>query len=88
MYYIDKFLPENINHGRLLTVPEVAEYLQIGRSTVYLLFKQGELGCIHIGRTIRVHPEQLISFIKSRCGKPSNKWNGENMVLPTLDDSE
>ena len=38
----------------LVTVPEAAERLSIGRSKFYELISAGEIPVIHIGRSVRV----------------------------------
>jgi excisionase family DNA binding protein len=46
----------------LLTVPEVAAALQVGRCTVYDLLRTGRLESVRIGRLRRVRPEALREF--------------------------
>lgn len=43
----------------LLRIPEVAEALGIGRSSVYELTAAGEIPVIHIGRSVRVPADGL-----------------------------
>ena len=43
----------------LLTVREVAERLRLGKSTVYLLIKRGEMPAVHFGGAVRVPQESL-----------------------------
>lgn len=47
----------------LLTVPEVQEYLRIGRSTAYGLVKAGEIRSVRFGGTLRVPREALVEFL-------------------------
>ena len=49
---------------RLLTPREVAEYLSLGRSTVYLLIQKGDLPSIRIGRSVRVNPLDLKEYVE------------------------
>jgi excisionase family DNA binding protein len=44
------------DHGQpiLVTVPQAAAMLSIGRSKIYQLFAEGEITPVHIGRAIRV----------------------------------
>lgn len=49
----------------LLTVGEVASVLRIGRNAAYQLVKDGNLQCIHVGRSIRVPRNVLIQFVGS-----------------------
>ena len=48
---------------KLLKADEVAETLNIGRSTVYQMLRRNEIPCIRIGRAVRVRQEDLESFI-------------------------
>lgn len=50
----------------MLTVPEVAAHLRIGRTVVFRLIKSGDLPSVRIGRARRVSREALVGFIASR----------------------
>ncbi len=55
---------------RLLRVREVAERLSLQPLATYKLVWSGELPCVRFKRTVRVHPDDLASFINShRTGK-------------------
>ena len=45
--------------GRLLTVIDVARILHISRSHVYLLIYSGQLPTVRLGRSMRIHPDDL-----------------------------
>ena len=47
----------------ILTVPEVAKYLRIGRTTAYALVKNGEIPSLKIGRQIRVFRDDLLNYV-------------------------
>jgi excisionase family DNA binding protein len=47
----------------LVTIPEAAVVLAIGRSTVYRLICTGQLTPIHIGRSVRLAVEELEAFV-------------------------
>jgi excisionase family DNA binding protein len=49
--------------SRLLTGKDVAHLLKISSSQAYKLMRRGELPAVHIGRSIRVKPEDLETFI-------------------------
>ena len=49
---------------RLLTGNQVAEILNISRSTAYSLMKMGLLPTVRFGRSIRVIPADLEMFIQ------------------------
>ena len=48
----------------LLTANEVAEILHVSRSYAYQLLDRGRLPYIQIGKSRRVHPEDLQKFIQ------------------------
>lgn len=48
----------------LLTIPEAAQRMKLGRSTRYLLIKAGELPVIRIGRSVRVDPRDINRWIE------------------------
>lgn len=47
----------------LLTVPEAARRLSIGRSTAYRLIEDGTLPVVHIGRAVRVPADALSEYV-------------------------
>ena len=49
--------------SRLLTGKDVAHLLKISSSQAYKLMRRGELPAVHIGKSIRVKPEDLDAFI-------------------------
>lgn len=49
----------------IMTVPQVAEALKIGRKAAYALVNGNHLGHIRIGRTIKVPKEMLVEFVKT-----------------------
>jgi excisionase family DNA binding protein len=56
-----------VRHGRLLvTIPEAAVVLAVGRTTIYQLIWSGQLTPIHIGRSVRLALEELEYFVDSR----------------------
>jgi excisionase family DNA binding protein len=46
----------------LVTIPEAASLLSLGRSTVYELVQRREIPVVHIGRAVRVRVEDLRRF--------------------------
>jgi excisionase family DNA binding protein len=48
----------------LHTVPDVARYLKMSRSMIYLLMERGELPYVKIGRTRRVKLEDVKNLIE------------------------
>jgi excisionase family DNA binding protein len=47
----------------LLRAQEVAKRLNISRSQAFTLMRNGDLPTVHIGRLVRVRPEDLETFI-------------------------
>ena len=50
----------------LLTVPEAAQLLRIGRNRCYELVNSGSLPAIKIGRTVRIPRQQLMAWIEAQ----------------------
>ncbi len=60
---MDTKIPNNSEKG-WLTVPELAEELQIPRTRAYELIARGELPAVRIGeRSIRVNRQELERFL-------------------------
>ena len=51
----------------VLTIPDVAETLQIVRSAAYALARSGELFTIKVGSQIRVPRSALIAYLKAEA---------------------
>ncbi len=47
----------------ILTIPQVAQALGIGRKTAYALVNEKKLGAIRVGRTIKVPKPMLVEFV-------------------------
>lgn len=52
-----------MSEQRLLTVPEVARYLSLSRSQVYLLISTGALPSVRIGRLRRIDLGALDAYV-------------------------
>jgi excisionase family DNA binding protein len=50
----------------LLTLSEVGELLHVSMGTVRRLVRRREIACVRFGKTIRVHPDAVATFVKSR----------------------
>ena len=55
-------LPDQI----LLTIPDAARMLSLGRTMVYELIGAGALEVVHVGRSVRVPVDAVHSFVQSR----------------------
>ena len=63
--------PENIQPA-LLSVPETAQFLGVGRSTVYALVSTGDLQAVKIGCPYRkLDPDVLVV-------QSAQDWHGQN----------
>lgn len=49
----------------ILTIEQVAKALGIGKKAAYALVRNHELGCVHIGKTIRIPKFSLEDFVRS-----------------------
>ena len=48
----------------LLTIPQAAQRLGVGRTTVYELTNAGELEVVHIGRCARIPTASVDAFVE------------------------
>lgn len=48
----------------LLTAEEAARALNVGRTTLYTLIKDGQLHSVHIGRSCRLTRAELIRYVE------------------------
>lgn len=55
----------------LLTVPETARLLRIGRNTVYELVARGELPAVRLGRVIRIPRRRLLAWLECQANGPT-----------------
>ena len=51
----------------LLTGNDVAKRLNISRSMAYILMRRGGIRVVRIGRSVRVRPGDLQTFIAASC---------------------
>jgi excisionase family DNA binding protein len=47
----------------LFTTKEICEDLAIGRSTLYKLISTGTIQCVRVGRSIRIHRDEIEAFV-------------------------
>ena len=48
---------------KLLTVSEVAQYLQVTNARVYELIREGTVQAVRLGRQVRINPAILQTFV-------------------------
>lgn len=52
--------------GEILTVAQVAEYLQLNRLTVYRYIRDGKIPAVRLGRLFRITREDVKAFLDSQ----------------------
>lgn len=57
----------------LLSIPQAAKTLGIGRSKIYELIADGELETVHIGRAVRIPVEVVEAVVRRLRQKPSER---------------
>jgi excisionase family DNA binding protein len=55
----------------LLTIPQAAAALAVGRTTIYELIGAGDLEAVRIGRSVRIPVDALWSFVNRRATRTS-----------------
>ena len=53
------------SQDQILTIPEVARYLKLSRSKVYLLVTQKKIPYIRIGKNVRIRQSDLETWIEA-----------------------
>lgn len=53
------------NLPEVLSIKDVAQALGIGLKAAYSLVNEHRLGCLHIGRTIKVPKHSLVEFVRT-----------------------
>jgi|SRR5829696_2703207 len=62
--------PESRNGLELLSIPEVCQELDMGKSWVYRQIKSGELPSVKLGRSIKVARKDLEDYLESHRYAP------------------
>ena len=55
---------------RIMTVPEVAEYLKLAKSTVYYMVQRNQIPYLKIGKSVRIRESDLIEWIEEKMIQP------------------
>lgn len=56
--------PKSVNsYPQVMTVPEMADMLRIGRNTAYRLVRDGDVPSVKVGRQVRVFRDDVISHV-------------------------
>lgn len=53
-----------VKYDKVMTIPQVAEYLQLSKSKVYYLVSQKKIPHIRIQRNVRIFESDLISWME------------------------
>ena len=56
----------NPKFDKLLTIPEVSEYLKVSKSKIYYLASTRQIPIIKIGRNVRVAENDLIKWLEQQ----------------------
>ena len=59
---------------RILTIPEVAELLQIHPDTAYRYVRERKIPAVRVGRNWRVLEEDIERWLRERSGKAGGAW--------------
>ena len=62
-------MASDVRERLLLRVPEAAEWLSVGRSTVYELVQRGELPTVHIGRSVRIPAAAVRAWVEQQAAE-------------------
>ncbi|MDQ7827645.1 MAG: excisionase family DNA-binding protein [Armatimonadota bacterium] len=75
--------PERVTtQGDLLTVAQVAAYLQLNRLTVYRYIREGRLEAVRMGRTIRVRRVDVQRFLEAQRVVPKGAAPSRPVAQP------
>lgn len=56
-------------NDKILTIPQVAEYLQVSKAKIYLLVQKGEIPYIRLDRNVRVRESELLKWLEKQTVK-------------------
>ena len=59
----------------ILTIPQVAEYLQISKAKLYLMVQRGEIPHLKLNRNVRIRRSDLEKWLEKQYNEsPSDVW--------------
>ena len=61
---------------RMMTLEEVAQYLQVSSKTVYRMVQDRQVPCFKLGRQWRFKREQLDDWLLKEAYRPPNEEKG------------
>ena len=56
--------------SELLKIGEAARILNVNKNTLYRWIQEGKISAIHIGHTIRVHPDAIAELQNDQSAMP------------------
>ena len=65
---------------RLMSIKELAEYLQLDLSTLYLWSQQGEIPALKVGRVWRYRRSEVDDWLNRRRNQPSAQQTVSSLV--------
>lgn len=54
---------------KILTIPQVSEYLQVSKAKIYLMVQKGEIPYIRLNKNVRIWEKDLLSWLKKQTVK-------------------
>ncbi len=72
----------NTGSRDIMTVAQVAEYLQLNKLTIYKYIREGKLPAVKLGRTFRVLREDVHWFLDAQRIAPAEKAAPPRRVRP------
>ena len=63
---------------KLLTVSEVAQYLQVTNDRVYELIREGTVQAVRLGRQVRINPAILQTFVDQGGAALPGGWKRQS----------
>ena len=61
----------NLYDDRILTVRQVAEYLQVSKSKIYYMIQRRSIPFIRLGRNVRIRQSDLLNWLNLQAEKAS-----------------
>lgn len=62
-----------MSNEKLLTIKDLAEYLQLNEQTVYRNFEKWNIPCLKLGRAIRFDIDQVRAWVQENNAKKNNQ---------------
>jgi excisionase family DNA binding protein len=53
-------------NDKILTIPQVAEYLQVSKAKIYMMVARGEIPYIRINRNVRIRESDLMRWLEKQ----------------------